>query len=108
MQQIYRYNLRPNKSEAYREWLKKNDKVFREHSPDGQTYLGTWFTVQGFGEYDVESRWELDDYAALGAGFGGDEFQAVMSEWNEYADDARPQQTVLMKSEDDVRIPEGS
>ena len=56
----------------------------------------------------MESRWELDDYAALGAGFGDDEFQAVMSEWNEYADDARPQQTVLMKSGDDVRIPERS
>ena len=27
MQQIYRYNLRPNKTEAYREWLKKNDQA---------------------------------------------------------------------------------
>jgi hypothetical protein len=108
MQRIDRYYLKPGKAEAYLGWLKKNDQVFRDHAPEGQTYLGTWFTVQGFGDYDVESRWELEDYAALGGGFGDHEFQAAMNEWDEYADTSRPQQSVLMKSEDDVRILEGN
>jgi hypothetical protein len=108
MQRIDRYYLRPGKVEAYLDWLKKNDQVFREGAPEGQTYLGTWFTVQGFGEYDVESRWELDDYAALGSGFGSDEFLALMIEWEEFGDSSRPQQSFLMKSEDDVRIVPGS
>ena len=108
MEQVYRYHLKPGKAEEYREWLKKNDQVFRDGAPEGQTYLGTWFTVQGFGEYSVESRWELDDYAALGAGMGNDEFQRVMSEWSDYADTSRPQQSALMKSVEDVIIPEGT
>lgn len=60
MQQIYRYHLRPGKAEAYQNWLKKNDRTFRESAPEGQTYLGTGFTVQEFGVYEAESRWELE------------------------------------------------
>jgi hypothetical protein len=104
MQRIDRYYLRSGKAEAYRDWLNKNDQVLRDGAPEGQEYLGTWFTVQGFGDYDAESRWELEDYASLGAGFGSDQFQALMQEWEDFADTARPQQSVLMKSEDDVLI----
>jgi hypothetical protein len=104
MQKIDRYNLRANKAADYVAWLKKNDDLLRNGAPTGWTYLGTWFTVQGLGEYDVESRWELDDYATLGSGPGSDEFLAMMDEWDEFGDTSRPQQSVLMKSEDDVRI----
>ena len=48
----------------------------------------------------MESRWEIDDYAALGAGFGNDEFQALMIEWEEFGDSSRPSPSVLMKSEE--------
>lgn len=42
--------------------------------------------------------------AALGAGFGNDQFQVLMRERQEFADTSRAQQTVLVKSEDEVRI----
>jgi hypothetical protein len=104
MQKIDRYNLKPNKAADYKAWLKKNDDLLRNGAPAGRTYLGTWFAVQGFGEYDCESRWDFDDYAALGSGPGSDEFRALMDEWDEFGDSTRPQQSDLMKSEDDVRI----
>ena len=102
MQKIDRYHLKPQKAEAYREWLIKNDQAFRDHAPEGWTYLGTWFTVQGFGSYPVESRWEIDDYASLGSGFG-DAFQELMREWSEYGDETR-HKSYLMKSATDVAI----
>ncbi len=108
MQKIDRYHLKPNKAEAYRAWLLENDEAFRDHAPDGWTYLGTWFTVQGFGSYPVESRWEVDDYASLGSGFGDEEFQRLMREWSEFGDESRPGEAYLMKSATDVAIMEGS
>lgn len=33
----------------------------------GWTYLGTWFDVMGFGQYDYESRWELNDHGSVNA-----------------------------------------
>ena len=103
MQLVDRYNLQPGKAAAYLEWLKKNDQVFRGEAPPGWTYIGTWFTVQALGSHGVESRWELDDYAALGAGPGTADFGKVMDEWEDYAD-ASSQERSLMKSEDDIRI----
>ena len=103
MQIVYRYDLQPGKAADYVEWLKTNDGVFREDAPDGWSYIGTWFTVQGLGSYGVESRWELDDYAALGSGFGTSDFQRVLNEWEDYAD-VSSQESSLMKSEGDSRM----
>jgi hypothetical protein len=107
MQKIDRYNLKPEKAEAYRTWLLENDQDFKDHAPDGWSYLGTWFTVQGFGAYSVESRWEIDDYAALGNAFGDDTFQRLMQEWSEFGDDVHAGETYLMKGADEVSIMEG-
>ena len=70
--------------------------------------MGTWFTVQGFGSYPVESRWEVDDYASLGSGFGDEVFQRLMREWSEFGDESRPDESCLLKSATDVAILEGS
>ena len=103
MQIVYRYNLQPGKATAFRDWLIENDEVFRKESPPGWTYLGSWFTVQGLGRLAVENRWELDDYSALGAGFGTEKYQAVLNEWEDYAD-LNSSETTLMKSVEDVTI----
>ncbi len=107
MQRIDRYNLKPGQAEAYRAWLLENDQAFKDHAPEGQTYLGTWFTVQGFGAYSAESRWEIKDYASLGSGFGDETYQRLMQEWSEFGDDVHAGETYLMKSADDVSIMEG-
>ncbi len=104
MQIIYRYHIKPKQAEAYRAWQLENDQAFRDHAPPGWSYVGTWFTVQGFGRYEAESRWELDDYGALGSGFGDEVNQRLLQEWSEFGDDSRSGETYLMKSAADVAI----
>jgi hypothetical protein len=106
MQYIVRYQLKPMQGNAYQEWLLKNESAMKESESEGWTYLGTWFTVRGFGRYDCEARWELDDYDALGA----EQTEAnlrLMLESLEFIDLARDMETCLMKSTADVRIAEG-
>ncbi len=106
MQYISRFNLLPHKSEAFNDWLKKNDRLLHDGNSEGWHYLGAWFTVRSFGHYDCEMRWELDDYAALGSGFGSD---ALQEAWREAFEYFAPNQgeTYLMKSAEDVIIMKG-
>lgn len=108
MEYVLRYDIEPTKSVEFRTWLQNNEGVMHEHSPDGWTYLGTWFTVRSFGEYTTETRWQLDDYGALGAGFGDAENMRVMQEWMGLIDQTRPFQAALYKSTDEVDILPGS
>jgi hypothetical protein len=104
MQYVNRYNLEPMQATAFREWLLENATELAKHAPEGWTYLGTWFTVLGFGHYACETRWELDDYAALGSGFGDEAFQKLFREWMAFTDQRDPGETYLLKSADDVSV----
>ena len=108
MQYIIRYDVKPQQAEAFRAWLSKNREAFGDHAPTGWSYVGTWFTVQGFGSYQAETRWELDDYASLGSGFGDEENQRLLAEWFDFVAEGRPNETYLMKSADDVSILKGT
>jgi len=107
MQYISRFNLLPHKSEAFLDWLKKNDTLLHEGQEPGWHYLGTWFTVRGFGKYDGEIRFELDDYADLGAGFGSEALQEAFLEAFEYMTPNQGE-TYLMKSIEDVKVMKGA
>ena len=107
MQYINRFKVLPHKSEALRDWLKKNDKLLRKEQPKGWHYLGAWFTVHGFGRYDFEMRFEIDDYAALGAGFGS---EALQNAFLEIFDAFAPNEgeTAVMKSMEEIMIMKGA
>jgi hypothetical protein len=62
--------------------------------------------VRAFGQFDVETHWELDDYSALGAGFGDEAFQRLLGEWLGFIDGQV--QSSLMKSAEDVDVLAGS
>jgi len=100
MQYIVRFNV--SKTSEYRQWVLENATAIAENAPQGWTYVGSWFTLQGFGRYDCEVRWELDDYSALGAGWGNKTYQRLLAEWGEYVEDS---ETYLMKSAADVSMP---
>ena len=104
MQYVTRYNLKPDKESEFRQWVLDNSSAIAENAPDGWSYLGTWFTVRLFGQYECESRWEIDDYAALGAGFGNEIMQRLWREWMEFSDLSRDSEGCLMKSAEDVDI----
>jgi hypothetical protein len=107
MQYIQRYNLVPKKNGAFRDWLQNNSPAVSENAPEGWKYVGTWFTVRGFGKFDVETRWELADYAALGAGWGNETFQKLSTEWFEFIDTSIVGEVALMKSNTDILVQPG-
>jgi hypothetical protein len=104
MQYVTRYHVRQDKAQGYRNWLLQNRETLEQQARDGWKYLGTWFTVQGFGTYAAETRWELTDYASLGSGFGDGAYRELLHEWFTYIDDSRDWYATLMKSTDDVDI----
>lgn len=103
----YRFRIKPGKINEYVAWVKKMETEQPEPAP-GWSYKETYLVVQGFGDYDAEARWELDDYAALGAGQGSAQSEKAMMEFfTEFFDDRFPMQTTLMKTTNDVFVPEG-
>jgi len=108
MEYVLRYDVKPSKNEEFRRWLQENEATMRDHAPDGWAYLGTWFTVRSFGEYTTETRWQIDDYGALGSGFGDVENIRVLQEWMDLIDRTRPWQAALYKSTNEVDILPGS
>ena len=107
MEMTYRFRIKPGQSGAFVEWTKQQE-ASPPKAPDGWTYKGTYFVVQGFGDFDAEARWELDDYGALGNAGGSDEWEQANREFFEtFYDDRFPGTQALMKSADDVYVPEG-
>jgi hypothetical protein len=100
---IYSFNLKEGMSTAYAEHVTKNEQVLRERAPEGWTYLGTFFTVHGLGDYDAQQRWGLADYANLGTAWGHDEvWDRVLVESMAFVDGSA--RATVVKSTDEVGI----
>lgn len=108
MQYVQRFNLKPGKAGAFQQWLSDNSRLLAEGAPEGWTYVGTWFTVRNFGQYDCEVRWELADYDALGSGFGTEALQMAWLESWDLIDWSQRGETYLMKSASDVQVMPGA
>ena len=93
MEYIMRFSLKPNKAEEFRQWLLDNHDKFAAGFPEGWTYLGTYFTVLGFGDCDCESRWELTGVGALGNPFRDPIHHGVY----DFADSSRPITATLLE-----------
>ncbi|MBT8212284.1 MAG: hypothetical protein KJN71_03960 [Acidimicrobiia bacterium] len=106
MQYIMRYALKDGVASDFRDWVQKNGQEMGDHAADGWSYLGTYFTVMGFGTFEVETRWEVENYSTFEAGFGDDTFQRLFGEWNDFINPNLPGETYLMKSAGDVAIME--
>lgn len=107
MEIAYRFRIKPGKAGDYVTWVKKMESEMPAAAP-GWNYKSTNIVVQGFGDFDAESRWELDDYAALGAGPGSDEFhEANLEFFRDYLDDRFPMEVSLTKTANEIFVPEG-
>lgn len=103
MEYTVRFSLKPNQAEELRSWLKENHEALDATAPEGWRYLGTYFCVRAFGDFDCETRWELDGYAALDN--STPEGQRLVRDWlDRFVHDGRPMQAVLLKSVDEVVI----
>ena len=106
MQIIFRGSLKDKQATAYRDWEAKNRKAVQEHAPAGWTYAGTYFTVFGFGKFDVETRWELSSYGALDSARDHEDetWDKLNLAWFEFFEPTIPGETYLMRSAEDVKI----
>ncbi len=103
LQWTYRFNVKPGKATSFRDWVLKNEQALRDHASPGWKYLGTWFSVRGFGSFDCEVRWEIESYGALGAGFGDEENQRLLNEFiGDFIDHTTRPEASLLRSASDV------
>ncbi len=100
MEFISRFKLKEDSASKARQWLLDNADNLNKQSPANWTFLGAYFTVMGFGSYDVEHRWGLTDYADMNADIS-EQFAKLIKEWGEFTSDG---QSFLMKSPTDVQI----
>jgi hypothetical protein len=105
LEYVYRYNVKYEKAAAFRDWLVANDQALHDHQTPGWTYLGAWFSVRGFGQFQAESRFQLEGYEASGSGPGDDETQRYARELAEtYIDWTTKPMAALYRTAHDVRI----
>ena len=108
MQYVLRYDALPGKGGPLRDWIRDNEDGLRDTAAPGWHYAGTYFTVRNFGSYAVETRWDLDDYAALGAGFGDEVAVKLIQDWFEFVDQSRPFEAQLLKDAGEVDVLPGT
>lgn len=103
---VYRFNVDRGKLNEFVDWLRANEDNLREHTRPGWSYIGTWMTVGGFGEYSGESRWSLESYAALGEGWGDETAQRLLAEFLEMTDNVAREATLLRSASTVLTAPD--
>jgi len=103
------YYLKENKAGDLQRWLLSDEakEIWAAvESETGMRYMGSFWPILGFGEYDVEDWWEVPDWATL------DKFREAQSVDRLYQkffeldvlDQSRVGSTRMMRSTGDVSI----
>lgn len=95
LEYVFRFTVDRGKQNEFIEWLRANEADFEEHTRPGWSYLGTWMTVGGLGDYSGESRWALESYSALGEGWGDEVAQRLLSEFLAMTDNVHREVSLL-------------
>jgi len=106
MQIIFRGSLKEKKDAAYRDWEMNNRGAFEENAPPGWSYAGTYFTVFGFGKFEVETRWDLSSYGALDSARDHENeiWNRLILERMEFFEPTILGETYLMRGSEDVKF----
>ncbi len=102
------YYLNPAKSSAYQQWLRSPEAktlIADAERETGMKYVGTYWTILGFGDFDCEDWWELPNWAAV------DRFREskamekfFMRSWElDFADLSRSGRTRMLRTTEDVK-----
>ena len=103
------YYLKENKAGDLQRWLLSDEAkelMAAVEKETGMHYMGNFWPILGFGEYDVEEWWEVSDWATL------DKFREAQSMNRLYqkyfeldvVDQSRAGSNRMMRSTGDVRI----
>jgi hypothetical protein len=101
------YFMKEDKAAAYRDWLnsKKGKKMIKACEKEtGVKYIGTFFPVMGFGEYDAEDWLEMKEYGDLDKIRESKAYEALMGETFQFLDMTRTVPSRMYRSATDVRI----
>ena len=101
---MWRYTVDRGRQNEFIDWLRSNEDDMQAHTQPGWSYIGTWMTVGGFGDYSGESRWELDSYAALGEGWGDETAQRILTELLMMTDNVH-REAILLRNVSEVSSP---
>jgi hypothetical protein len=105
LQYVFRFSVDRGRTNEFVTWLRDNKTNFEEHTRSGWTYLGTWLTVGGFGDYDGEARWEVADYGSLGSDWGDEVAQGLLSEFLQFVDGVHREANLLRSVETVLSAP---
>ena len=64
------YYLKQDKASAYQQWLRSPEAktlMADAERETGMKFMGTYWTVLGFGDFDCEDWWEVPNWAAIDA-----------------------------------------
>jgi hypothetical protein len=105
------YFLKFDKAAAFKGWLnsskaKKLIKAFEKET--GIKYIGTFFPVMGFGEYDAEDWWEMKEYGDMDKIRASKTWEAMFAEVLPFLDLNHMVPSRLYRSASDVKVYEPS
>jgi hypothetical protein len=101
------YFLKSDEAAAYRDWLnsRKAKRLVKAYEKEtGIKYIGTFFSVLGFGEYDAEDWWEMKEYGDFDKTRESKVQDEIMAEVYPFIDMTRNVPARLYRSASDVRI----
>ncbi len=109
MYNVSTYNLKENKGGVLQRWLLSDEakSIFAEIEKEtGLHYMGTFWPILGFGEFDCEDWWEVPDWAAMDKIRGSKAFERLYQKYFELdvLDTSRPGSTCMLRATGDVRI----
>ena len=101
------YFLKTDKAGPYKAWLQS--AKFKNHikalqKETGIKYIGTFFPVFGFGEYDAEDWWEMKDYGDFDKLRASKAMESFFSDSFEFFDTTRGVPSRMYRSASDVKI----
>jgi antibiotic biosynthesis monooxygenase (ABM) superfamily enzyme len=99
MQIVFRCHIKPGKQSELNKFVLAKEKENIENAP-GWKYLGSYFTSFGFGEYDFEWRFEIENYASIDAWRDAPDAawkRFSDSFYSEFVDTSRPMQTAILR-----------
>lgn len=104
------YYLKEHKAGAYQQWLQSEEARQLYAAVEAETgirFVEVYWSILGFGQYDCEEWWEVSDWAALDTIRSSAAMDKLLTRSLEldFIDDARGQQTRMMRTTADVKVP---
>jgi hypothetical protein len=102
------YYLKVEKTSAYQQWLLSPEAktlMADAERETGMKYVGTYWTVLGFGEFDCEDWWETPNWAAIDTLRESAAMEKLfLRTWElDFTDNSRSAQQRMLRTTEDIR-----